>query len=103
MEVSMRLRSTLAIGIGVLAVSWSLAANAEYFDRYNDGAWTNAQYNDGVCQYYYSFNAQTGENHVNRYGNCSQIAIGPDGRPLPVVPLMPSAQVMSSEQVIVQR
>ena len=82
----MRTRFMLAIGISGLAVAWSVAANAEYFNRYTDGSWTNAAYNDGACQYYYSFNSQTGETHVNRYGNCSHIAIGPDGRPIPVVP-----------------
>jgi hypothetical protein len=86
MQVFMRTRFTLAIGICALACSWSAAASAEYFNRYTFGNWTNAQYNDGVCQYYYSFNAQSGETHVNRYGNCSQVAIGPDGRPIPVVP-----------------
>jgi hypothetical protein len=82
----MRTRFVLAIGICALGAVWSAAANAEYFNRYTDGSWTNAAYNDGVCQYYYSFNSQTGETHINRYGNCARVAIGPDGRPIPVVP-----------------
>jgi hypothetical protein len=53
----------------------------------------NAQYNDGICQYYYSFNTQMGEQHINRYGNCSQVAIGPDG-PLPMAP---------TDQVVIER
>jgi hypothetical protein len=79
-------RVTLAIGISMLAIGWSASANAEYFNRYTSGTWTNAAYNDGVCQYYYSFNAATGETHLNRYGNCSQVMVAPDGRPMPVVP-----------------
>ncbi len=82
----MRTRFTLAIGICALALGWSAAANAEYFNQYRSGSWINTSYNDGTCQYYYSFNTQTGEQHINRYGNCSQVAIGPDGRPMPVVP-----------------
>lgn len=83
----MRTRVTLAIAICALAAGWSATANAEYFNRYNAGSWTNAEYNDGTCHYYYSVNRETGESHVNRYGNCSHVAIGPDGRAIPVVPM----------------
>jgi len=97
-------RYTFAIGAAALSLGFSAAANAEYFNRYTDGSWTNTSYNDGQCQYYHSFNAATGETHVNRYGNCSQVAIGPDGRPMPVVTVLPSAQsVEPSTRVIVQR
>ena len=73
----------LALGFCVLAgaISYSAAASAEvYFNRYNDGSWTNAEYNDGTCHYYYSHNSYDNETHVNRYGNCSGIAIGPNGQ-----------------------
>jgi hypothetical protein len=83
----MRTSMTLALGICALAVGWSAAANAEYFNRYTDGSWTNAEYDGGGCHYFYSVNNVTGESHVNRYGNCSRVAIGPDGRPMPVVPM----------------
>ena len=83
----MRPSVPLALGICALAVGWPVAANAEYFNRYTDGSWTNAEYSDGICRYHYSFNTQSGETHVNRYGNCSHIAIGADGRPVPVMPL----------------
>ncbi len=79
-------RLTLAISICALACGWSAAANAEYFNQYTFGGWTNTQYDDGVCRYYLSFNTQTGETHLNRYGNCSQVMIGPDGRPMRVAP-----------------
>ena len=82
----MHTRFALAIGICALALGWSAAANAEYFNRYTSGSWINTQYNDGSCTYYYSFNTQTGEQHVNRYGNCSRVAIGPDVSPIPLVP-----------------
>jgi hypothetical protein len=95
MEVLMRISVMLAIGIGALAVGFSAAANAEYFNRYTDGNWTNAHYDGGGCQYFYSVNNATGESHVNRYGNCSHVAIGADGRPLPVVPM---AQVVRPMQ-----
>jgi hypothetical protein len=126
----MRTSLKFAAGICALAgaVSYSAMANAAYYNRYSDGSWTNAEYNDGNCHYYYSHNGYdgethvnrytdgnwtnahydgggcqyfysvnnaTGESHVNRYGNCSHVAIGADGRPLPVVPM---AQVVRPMQ-----
>ena len=85
----MRKSLKLAMGIGALAgvVSYSAAVNAEpYFNRYTDGSWTNAEYSDGTCHYYYSHNAYDGETHVNRYGDCSGIAIGPNGEAVMLVP-----------------
>ncbi len=89
----MRASVKFTLGIAALAIGWSAAANAEYFNRYTDGNWTNAEYDGGGCHYFYSVNNATGESHVNRDGNCAHIAIGPDGRPLPVVP-MAQAQVV---------
>ena len=87
----MRTRITLALGICALAVGWSASANAEYFNRYQSGDWTNAEYDGGGCHYFFSVNRQSGESHVNRYGNCSRIVIGPGGQPMPA---MPMAQVV---------
>ena len=87
----MRTRITLALGICALAVGWSAAANAEYFNRYQSGDWTNAEYDGGGCHYFFSVNRQSGESHANRYGNCSRIVIGPGGQPMPA---MPMAQVV---------
>jgi hypothetical protein len=84
----------LALGVCALTIGWSAAANAEYFNRYTDGNWTNAEYDGGGCHYFYSVNSATGESHVNRYGDCSRIAIGPDGRPLPVVPMAEAVMPM---------
>lgn len=89
----MRTSVKLALGVCALAIGWSAAANAEYFNRYTAGSWTNAEYDGGGCHYFYSLNNQTGESHVNRDGNCAHIAIGPGGRPMPVVP-MAQVQVM---------
>ena len=77
----MRTSLKTAIGICALgALSLASAANAApFYHRYTDGSWTNAEYNDGICHYSYSHNAYDGETHVNRYGDCSQIAIGPNG------------------------
>ena len=83
----MRRSVGLAVVILPLTIGWSAAANAEYFNRYTEGSWVNAEYNNGTCHYYYSSDRQSGETHVNRYGNCSRVAIGPDGRPVPVMPL----------------
>ncbi|HEX5212920.1 MAG TPA: hypothetical protein VFW22_14440 [Pseudolabrys sp.] len=77
----MRISLKTTIGICALgALSLASAANAApFYHRYTDGSWTNAEYNDGICHYSYSHNAYDGETHVNRYGDCSQIAIGPNG------------------------
>lgn len=77
----MRKSVKIAVGICALgAVSLSAAASADpYYHRYTDGSWTNAEYNDGSCHFYYSHNGYDNETHVNRYGDCSQIAIGPNG------------------------
>jgi len=87
----MRTSLKIAIGIGALGAASLSAASAEpYYHRYTDGSWTNAEYSDGTCHYYFSHNSYDDETHVNRYGDCSQIAIGPNGEavPLMAVPTM---------------
>jgi hypothetical protein len=84
----MRMSVKLALGIALVA-GWTASANAEYFNRYTDGSWTNAEYDDGTCHYYYSYDSRSGETHVNRYGNCARVAIASDGRPMPIVPAQP--------------
>jgi hypothetical protein len=87
----MRTSLKIAIGIGALGAASLSAASAEpYYHRYTDGSWTNAEYSDGICHYYFSHNSYDDETHVNRYGDCSQIAIGPNGEavPLMAVPAM---------------
>jgi hypothetical protein len=89
----MRLSLNVAIGLCALTGVVS-AANADpyyhrysdpYYHRYSDGSWTNAEYNDGSCHFDYSHNAYDNETHVNRYGDCSQIAIGPNGEAVPLM------------------
>ena len=85
------MRPSFNSALGVLAlaaaVSISAAASADpYYHRYTDGSWTNAEYNDGSCHFYFSHNAYDNETHVNRYGDCSQVAISPDGQAIPLVP-----------------
>ena len=62
----------------------SAAAADPYFRREQIGSWTNVEYNDGVCRYYYSHNSYDQNMKLNRYGDCSHVAIGPDGNPTPV-------------------
>jgi hypothetical protein len=45
----------------------------------------DVEYNDGVCHYKYAHNAWDQETHVNRWGDCSGVAIGPNGEAAPVV------------------
>ena len=48
------------------------------------------EYNDGTCHYYYSFNSYDQNMKINRYGDCSHLAIGPDGvaRPVLMAPIV---------------
>ncbi len=86
MRMSLKLATA---GLGVLAAAVVVSASASaapYVHRYTDGSWTNAEYNDGRCHFYYSHNAYDGETHVNRYGDCSGIAIGPNGEAMALMP-----------------
>ena len=56
-----------------------------YIHRESSGTWTNVEYNDGVCRYYYAHNSYDNETKLNKYGGCSYLAIGPDGIARPVV------------------
>jgi opacity protein-like surface antigen len=78
------LKLTLA-GAGVVALSCAAAADP-YFHSDVNGSWTNSEYNDGTCHYSFSRDASDGETHLNRWGHCSHIAIGPNGEPLQVIP-----------------
>jgi len=89
------MRSTLKTAIGICTLSAvslaSAAYAAPYYHRYTDGSWTNAEFNDGTCHFYYSHNAYDNQTHINRYGDCSQIAIGPNGEAMPLmaIPIAP--------------
>jgi hypothetical protein len=92
----MRSRLILSLaGFCILAGAvYSSAAFADpYFYRGTSGSWTNAEYNDGACHYYYSHNAYDGATNVNKYGDCSRVSIGPDGTAIPIVTI-PSAGVV---------
>ncbi len=72
------------------AVLYSPAAMADwrnpYFHRETNGSWTNVEYNDGVCHYSFSHNSYDQETHLNRWGDCSRLAIGPNGEAMPIPP-----------------
>jgi hypothetical protein len=86
-EAIMRRYFALSVGSALAAVMLVSAAAADtYFSRYHNGSWTNVEYNDGVCKYYYSHNSYDQDLKINRYGDCSRVAIGPDGNPAPVIP-----------------
>src|SRR6476646_1578520 len=76
-EAIMRRYFALSVGSALAAVMLVSAAAADtYFSRYHDG----------VCKYYYSHNSYDQDLKINRYGDCSRVAIGPDGNPAPVIP-----------------
>jgi hypothetical protein len=85
MEAIMRRYFVLSLGSALAgAMLVSAAAADPYFRREQYGSWTNVEYNDGVCQYYYSYNSYDQTMKLNRYGDCTHIAITPDGNPTPV-------------------
>lgn len=66
---------------GVIASSLPAAADWHnpYIYRETSGSWTNVHYDDGICHYYYAHNSYDNQTKLNKYGDCSRIAIGPDG------------------------
>jgi hypothetical protein len=86
----MRAKLTLTVVGCALAgaISASTVAMADwhspYIYRETSGSWTNVTYDDGICRYYYSHNAYDGQTNLNKYGDCSRIAIGPNGLAQPI-------------------
>jgi len=60
-----------------------------YVNQHTSGSWTDVEYDDGVCKYYYAHNDYDNETKINRYGDCSGVAIGPGGAAVPVYPAPP--------------
>jgi len=89
----MRTPLTFAALVALAACLAGPASAEPYFHSSIDGNWTDSEYNDGICHYYYSRDASDGETHVNRYGDCSHIVIGPGGQAIALLP-PPSAAVV---------
>jgi hypothetical protein len=82
----MRTNVTIALLAG-LAMLFSAPAFANSWHTPNiweesNGSYTNYSYDDGLCQYHYSYNAYEKHAQASRYGDCSHLMIGPDGRVL---------------------
>jgi len=90
----MRKYFVLSVGFALATALISAATAADwrqpYIYRETSGSWTNVEYNDGTCHYYYSFNSYDQNMKINRYGDCSHVAIGPDGvaRPVYMAPVV---------------
>lgn len=83
MEASMRpylmLSGCVLAGAMLLATPAMADWHSPYVYRETNGSWTNVQYDDGVCHYYYSHNTYDQNTKLDRWGDCSHIVIGPDG------------------------
>jgi opacity protein-like surface antigen len=94
MEAIMRKYFVLSAGCLLTAGLISAATAADwrqpYIYRETSGSWTNVEYDDGTCHYYYSFNSYDQNMKINKYGDCSHVAIGPDGvaRPVYMAPVV---------------
>jgi hypothetical protein len=83
----MRAKFALSLLAGLALCSMPLAnaafANSwhpPYIHDDSNGDYTNYSYDDGICEYRYSFNSYEKHAQASRYGDCSHLAIGPDGR-----------------------
>lgn len=91
MRLNLKL-SMLGCAVAGSIASSSPAAAADwhkpYIYRETSGSWTNVRYDDGICNYYYSHNSYDNQTKLNKYGDCSHVAIGPDGvaRPIAMMP-----------------
>jgi hypothetical protein len=76
----------------------SAAAADPYFSRWQNGSWTNVEYNDGVCRYYYAYNSYDQTMKLDRYGDCSHVAMGAGGNPTPLYagPVVPRQRPLAS-------
>ena len=103
----MRLNFTVTMLGCVLAgtLAASSAAMADWHNPYiyreTSGTWTNVHYDDGVCNYYFSHNSYDNQTNLNKYGDCSRVAIGRDGAPMPiaVVPAPYGAEIVGSGEL----
>ena len=70
------------------AMLYSPAAMADWHNPYvyreSHDEWTNVHYDDGVCEYKFAHNSWDNETHVNRWGDCARVAIGPNGEAMPI-------------------
>jgi opacity protein-like surface antigen len=83
----MRLNITLlgcALAGAIAASSAAADWHSPYIYRETNGSWTNIKYDDGVCYYYFSHNSYDNRTNINKSGDCSRVAIGPDGVPSPI-------------------
>jgi hypothetical protein len=102
MEVYMRTRLALSLAsfyalAGAMYVPAAQANDLEhpYIHRESSGTWTNAEYDDGTCHYNFSHNTFDGTTNLHKNGDCSHIAIGPDGEPTPVYASAPARVVVA--------
>jgi hypothetical protein len=96
MEGNMRTYFGLSAGwllaVGLISAAPAADWGHPYIHRETNGSWTNVEYNDGTCHYYYSFNSYDQNLNINRYGDCSHLVIGPDGVARPAVYMAPAVQ-----------
>jgi len=84
------MRSYLALAMlsGCALAIIPQAASADwhkpYVYREGGSNWNTVEYDDGICRYYYSHNDYDNKTSLNKSGDCSHIAIGPDGMAIPV-------------------
>jgi hypothetical protein len=82
----MRATSILGLLAGVTMLAAPALANSWHsptvYEETNS-SYSNYSYDDGLCQYRYSYNTFEKHAQVSRYGDCEHLSIGPDGHVLP--------------------
>jgi len=79
----------VAAGLTVCSSAAMADWNNPYVYRESHGDWTNVEYNDGICHYRYSYNVADEQTDLDRWGDCSHVAIRPDGTAVPIVAVPP--------------
>ena len=77
------MRASFVISL-LTGIAFCSAASANSWHRpqiyeETNSEYSNYRYDDGLCQYSYSYNNYEKHAQVSRYGDCAHLTIGPDG------------------------
>ena len=73
---------SLLTGVTLCSVASANSWHSPQIWEETNGSYSNYKYDDGLCQYSYTYNNFEKRAQVNRYGDCEHIVIGPDGHVL---------------------
>jgi hypothetical protein len=86
-NVAIRLLTGLGLVSAPLLASPAMANSWHHpnvFEESN-GGYMNYSYDDGICHYTYWYSEWEKHAQASRYGDCSHLVVGPDGRVMSTV------------------